>query len=598
MAETRTPSVGKKKYRGFNRQERLVPSVLLALAIPFTLFFFGPFDAYCANLDMLGFAFGDFGWLTFALALFVAAALFAILWNLKGRVFDTVYGVLFAIGFLLFLQGNYLNLGLDAVQGDGVGTATYTPLQTVVNTVIWVLAIGGSVTAFFVVKKKREILRLVTVVATVTVIGVQLITFGVNSLLTDVWVPVAEREVTDTDTEGGEEETVLPGILTSANLTTPSEDGNIIWIVVDRFDIKYYNNYVKNNPDFVDALDGFTLFDNHISKYARTYPSIAYMLTGIENDYSTSRADYFKKAYSEGSFLYELAANGYDINLYTEKFYAYDNADVFSDYAENISSSVRYRVIDRMGLWGDMLRLTLFRYLPICAKGAVGMLSSGDFTDDIEYSSNKPLFDPDMKSAYTQLTEAPFTALDGNKNFTFFHINGCHLPNAYDEDFNEVTDYNDQWDSDLAMRVSFKIVNYYLDELRRLGLYEDATIIITGDHAAAMSDTKDPEGSRVTTLLVKRKGESGTPLKVNSAPVEQYQIRATILASEGITPAEDYGPTVFEIPENSDRKRYYRFQKTVTGGDDELVVYEVVGDAKDFDNWTLVDRINVGNLYK
>ena len=63
-------------------------------------------------------------------------------------------------------------------------------------------------------------------------------------------------------------------------------------------------------------------------------------------------------------------------------------------------------------------------------------------------------------------------------------------------------------------------------------------------------------------------------------------------------PKNDYGKSIFDVNEGDDNKRYYYFQKTVSGGDDELVVYEVVGDAKDFSNWTIVDRINVGNLYK
>ena len=184
------------------------------------------------------------------------------------------------------------------------------------------------------------------------------------------------------------------------------------------------------------------------------------------------------------------------------------------------------------------------------------------------------------------------------KNFTFLHIDGCHTPNKYYEDFSEVTDTNDKWDNRLSMRVSFLFVNYFLSELKRLGLYENATIVITGDHAAAHSDTDDISGERVTTLLVKKKGESEGALKVNHAPVEQSQIRASILQSEGIVPKNDYGVSIFNTPEDADITRYYHFQKTVIGGDDELVIFAVRGDAKNFANWTLTERINVGDLYK
>lgn len=593
---TTKQNAGKTPYAPYSAKERLVPSILLSLAIPFTLFFFGPFEAYCKNIEEFGFAFGDIGWLSLAVALLVGVILFVLLYNLSGRVFDTVYAALAAIALMLYLQGNYLNLGLNAVQGDGVGVSTYTTAALVINLIVWLLVIGGVITAFVMIRKYREILRLASIVALVVVIGIQVMMFALLSLTTDVFVPMNERNKTDTD-DGSATEEAMPGLLTVEGITEAGEDANIIWIVVDRFDLKYSDAILKADPDFYENLDGFTLYDNHITKYARTYPSIAYMLTGMENDYSSTRLDYFEKVYTEGTFLKDLAKNGYRIDLFTEKFYAYDNADVFSEYAANISSSTNYTILNRTALWGDMVRLVLFRYLPIFAKDVVGTIASGEFNDHIEYDSSKPMFEPDMKETYNWLTEQAMTTVEG-KNFTFLHIDGCHMANKYYEDFSEVTEFGDQWDSNLSMRVSFKIINYYLDELKRLGLYEDATIVITGDHAAALSDTEDLSGSRVTTLLVKKKGESGTPLKTNSAPVEQFQIRASILESEGIVTENDYGPSIFDIPENASVKRYYRFQKSVKNGDDELVVYEVVGDAKDFKNWTLVERINVGELYQ
>ncbi|MBQ7364981.1 MAG: sulfatase-like hydrolase/transferase [Clostridia bacterium] len=589
------------KYIPFTRSERLIPSLLISLAIPFTIFFFGPFEACCKNIQEFGFVFADFAWLSLLAAILTAGVLFLILFNLSGKAYDIVYAVTFAIAFMLYLQGNYLNLGLNAVEGDGVGVSTYGTGAMVFNVILWLLVIGGSLAAIILIKKKREILRLVSIVGMVVVIGIQVMLFAVMSLTTDVWVPMNERMQQSADNGAaadGEEEEYLPSILTNANLTELSSEGNVIWIVVDRFDLKYYNSILKEDPDFFEDLDGFTLYDNHITKYARTFPSIAYMLTGVENDYSTGRVKYFENAYGDGEFLKELRDNGYNINIYTEKYYAYDDGTVFEGIADNLSSSKQYRVINRVYLWGDMLRLTLFRYLPIFAKGWVGTINSSDFNGYIEYEANKPLFDSGMKDVYDWMTESAFTLQSENKNFTFLHINGCHMPNSYYEDFTPVLSTSDKWDEKLAMRVSFKLVNYYLDEMKRLGVYEDATIIITGDHAAAMSDTKDLEGSRVTTLLVKKKGESDTPLAVNHAPVEQAQLRATIFASEGITPENDYGKSIFEIEEGADVKRYYHFQKSVSGGDDELVVYEVVGDATDFSNWTIVDRINVGNLYK
>ena len=586
----------KLPYRGFTRKERLVPSILLSLAIPFTLFFFGPFEAICKNSEMLDFTFMDLFVPSFFISLAAAAALFLIVWNLSGRVFDIVYTILFGIGFMLYLQGNYLNLGLNAVEGDGVGVSSYGGTAMIINLIIWIAVIAAALVSVILIRKNREVVRLAMIVAMVAVVGVQVMMFTLLSFTTNAWTPLNQRY--DSSSEASEASDYLPSILTNANLTELSSEGNVIWFVVDRFDHTYFQKMMKTDPTFFDNLDGFTLYDNHITKYARTFPSIAYMLTGKENDYSTGRIEYFENAYTNGTFLKELKQNGYKVNVYTEKYYAYHDANVFDGVVDNLSSSDVYEVRDRMGLWGDMTRLTLFRYLPFFAKGWVGVINTSDFNGYIEYEANKPLFDSGMKDVYDWMTAEDFTTFEGNKNFSFIHINGCHMPNSYYEDFSLVLDENDKWDSNLAMRVSFKLVNYYIDQLKDLGLYEDATIIITGDHASAISDTKDLSGSRVTTLMVKKKGESGTPMAVNSAPVEQGQIQASIFQSEGIVPKNDYGTSIFEVQEGDDVKRYYHFQKTVSGGDDVLVVYEVVGDAKDFKNWTKLEEIHVGNLYK
>ena len=154
------------------------------------------------------------------------------------------------------------------------------------------------------------------------------------------------------------------------------------------------------------------------------------------------------------------------------------------------------------------------------------------------------------------------------------------------------------------MKQSFKIVNLYLDQLKELGIYEDATIIITGDHGSLQgSDTRLPtDPSRpnpiLTALFVKESGASGTPLTVNSAPVMQADIIPTILRSEGIDTDEDFGKSVFEIPADQPRKRKYNFQsyQKDTGGY-EVIEYEILGPARDLSNWTIVNRYMTESIY-
>lgn len=66
---------------------------------------------------------------------------------------------------------------------------------------------------------------------------------------------------------------------------------------------------------------------------------------------------------------------------------------------------------------------------------------------------------------------------------------------------------------------AFKMVFDYLDELKRLGVYEDATIVITADHGQWPSngDREPMTGPRLTALFVKPAGSAGVPMAYSAA---------------------------------------------------------------------------------
>ena len=241
-----------------------------------------------------------------------------------------------------------------------------------------------------------------------------------------------------------------------------------------------------------------------------------------------------------------------------------------------------------------MLRVATYRILPYPLKGVLGLVDSFGYQKSIDYLGDQPMYTTDMKDVYEDVSSRPFVTHVGG-NFTFLHFDGCHTPNVYGPNFEPVDD-SDEWNTNLSLDLSFKIIDTYLNALREAGLYKDATIIITGDHCAAINDMKDPDGARVTALFVKKSGEEQTPLSVSSAPVCHGDLWATIYASEGITVNFDCGRPVFDVAEDDPRVRQYRFQKGYSSS--EIVTYDVVGDAKDFDNWTLTDREDIGSMYK
>jgi hypothetical protein len=251
-----------------------------------------------------------------------------------------------------------------------------------------------------------------------------------------------------------------------------------------------------------------------------------------------------------------------------------------------------------MGLVGKMISLSLYRYLPLGLKDVLNV-SSADFDKYVSFDTENDYekYAASDADTYRMFRESGLYTQDEKNTFTFLHLNGCHSPYTMDEYGNPIESNNYASATIPAMKGCFRLIYDYIDELKALGLYENATIIITGDHASAMDDTVDVEGARVTALFVKESGSYGTPLEVSSAPVCQENLRASIVKSAGLTTEFDYGKAFSEIGEDEDIVRKYYFEKS-NGDKDEIVKYHVTGDAKDFSNWTLYEKEVIGEIYK
>ena len=580
------------KQKGFTFRQRLAPSLLVAVALGLMLCIIGPYDVFFNNVEEFMFSGKDFALWSIAYCIALIGVICGILLPLRGKWFDVTYAVLFAITLMLFVQGTYLNGSMSSLAGDGVGE-TVIPLGTqIINGAVWLVVIGACVATVLLLKADwREWIGTIGCLAMVVVIGMQTVPLLVNGLTTEI--PSAEEE------SNGE------SFLTFDHINDIGQKNNVFYFVVDRFDWSFYEEYAKEEaPELFENMDGFTYYNDMISCYPRTFPSITYMLTGEEHDFLDSRVKYMNQAYEKADFLNLMHDEGYAVNIYTDQIYGYADVKSMNDYVSNSSSLIgKSYTVQKMGLSWDMVRLSLYRYLPLCGKGWVGSVNTPMFHKYTEYILPSPKYVSDMREVYNYLEENSPAISDSEKNFTFIHLEGCHIPNRYNEYFNPAVSSHDKNSPTVSLKQSFAIINKYILKLKELGLYEDATIIITGDHASLRgSDTTlldDPgkNGAFLTALFVKPSGSAGTPMQVSSAPIAQADILPTILQSEGIASSQDFGRSILDVSENETRVRrsvFHSYQK----GDYEEVVYQIVGSGRDLSNWEIVSRGKyVGNIY-
>ena len=583
------------KYVGFSIKQRIAPTVLLAVALGVTICLIGPYDIFFNNIDEFLFSAMDFALWNIVYTLVLIGAVCGILLPLRGRWFDVSYAILFAVTIMLFVQGNYLNGNMSSLAGDGVGETVSALGPIIVNGVVWLLVASGCVTAILLLKQSyREWIGTVGCIAMVMVIGMQLIPLFVSALS----IETPEKEELEWE----------ESFLTYENLTSIAKENNVFYFVVDRFDASYYEDYAAiQAPELFEGLDGFTYYSDMISLYPRTFPSMPYLFTGVEHDFTDKRLDYFKDAYSNSDFLDVMKAEGYKINYYTDDYYAYEDASDMSEYVSNRSSNeVGHRTVKKMNLSWDMLRISFYRYFPFFAKSWVGNISTPTFQKYVEYDSPYPKYKTDMRDVYTYLQENELHLSDEKKTFSVIHLEGCHQPHLYNENFEPAKTSEEQLNPTVGVKQSFKIINMYISKLKELGLYEDATIIISGDHGSLRwSDTtllNDPSksGAFLTAFFFKPSGSSGTPLAVSTAPLAQADVIPSIIQSEGIETNIDFGTAISEVSEGDVRERWCVFHSLRDGNNYKEYVYRIVGSGKDLNNWVIANPDQekfVGDIY-
>jgi len=592
--------IQQKSKREYSFKNKLLTTLLLSFVAPLTVCFFGPFETYCGNISEFTFALGDFLPYVAAISVTVAVAVFVLLMILDGRAFDIASAVVLALTVLTFAQKYYLNLGVNALAGDGVGTTEVGPLATVLNALIWVIVIAGAVAAAIMLKKQNKA-RFFVSTALVLIAVLVMQSIGCIAIATDLGSQTEQGDASDSAHRE-------KNMLTYENLNELSEGKNIVFFLIDRFDVRYFEKLQATDPDFLEGLDGFTFYNDYTSLYCRTYPAIASILTGKENDFKDSRLEFFKEVYTDGGHMKNLHNAGYDVNIYTEKYYAYDDAYYMSDYVGNMSGVNGYEIDSNTALSRDMIRLSLSTCLPFVAKDVVGQMSTPDFNAHAVYESDEDVYDADMKNVYDYITENDFVKTESKGQFSFIHIYGCHTPIKYNLNWEAAND-KEKNDTTMALKQSLTIIYEYIEQMKTLGVYDDATIVITGDHPAAISDTKligqtgyaSDNGTRVTAMLFKKSGDSGTALKTSTAQISQDELWNTIYESEGLTSLKT-GESFFDIPEGVDRERRYLFELSVTLEDktraDEIVTYKIVGSARNRDNWSIESREVIGKIYK
>ena len=582
-----------EKQHKINKQliiKRIFPTLVVAFLMPFIICLSIPFEVYAGNLSEFLFTASNMLPMLLLFTFGFTAIIFLFLLFMPPKAYRVLCAIIIAFGFLFFLQGTYLNGSYSSLAGDNLANSTPSTFMFIFNLLIWVVVVAGAVVlALFKdkIKDKFGIIPIVAYVITAVIFATQTIS-PLTSIITNdqVFMTINER----LEASGLEQE---HEILTKEYLKGISTSNNIYYFCIDRFDETYAEDALEKYPNIFDNLTGFTWFQDHTSLYGHTYPAVATMLTNKEYDSSVLRNDHLNSIYNEENTLSLLANNGYQINLHTQNHYAFTDAAYFPEYVQNAKIAENFDLKSPFLLAWNMIKLACYRVSPLLGKLLyldVNSNSCNAYVEEFD-ADNNAKYSVDMKEVYNFVNTSEVNQTN-NKLFNFIHLEGCHGV-SYNENWKRATLASE--DITVSVKCSFMIIDKYIEAMKATGVYDNATIIITGDHGAAPPTVGEIKKPTRTALFVKLSNSTNDKLKTSQAQTSHDNIWATILKSENIINDDSYGKSVFEIEEGVDQTRRYILHTYYKDLDEYF--YEIKGTARDLKNWKVVRTNHYENRF-
>lgn len=556
-----------------------------------TLFLFGPAMVYLTNSIEFSNTLADLaiaGAIGAVVAFLLLAAVLIGLKALGPALMEKGLALIFALGALLWFQGNFLLWNYGPLDGRAIPWSAMARFG-IIDGIVWL----GALVAALVLS--RPLLRFAGKAA-LALIVIQL-GYSAVVFLRQPETPDFKRYSVDATDE-----------------FVFSRRRNVIVLILDAFQTDFFDEIVRETPEIAAGFDGFTYFRNALGGYPFTELSVVSMLTGRFYDNSLPFEAWKKEAFGAESLPGALKASGWRVDLFPKVSYSVSYSD---DVASNFVKG-RPRA-ERMLDVAYILDLGLFRSLPHVLKRSVyndqdwfirkiylrtrkPSPKGGDAKtrvigrDSRRTLRNRKLFSrtafqrsADVKFIDAMLSEARLR--DDGGTFKFYHIGGPHIPLVLDEDLNYVRMDVTRPNYRKAATASLKLTAMFLERLRSLGVYDDTMIFVVGDHGAGFQgqefiprpgapaserDDAVTQPARINALpliLVKPFAASGS-LRTSDAPVSLADIPATAFRALGLD-VKAPGEPMFVVDASAVRERKY----LIYAGRD---IYSYYGDMDEY----------------
>ncbi len=513
-----------------------------------TLLFIGPSYLYFTNLLQIPYFYSDMVWVLAAGSIAAGAAVSLLLFGLRGRLHQRAVALVFALGLLLWIQGNILVWNYGVLDGREIIWSDYL-LNGIIDSAIWIAVLAVA------------LLKAPLIYRHIAWASLALILVQGAGLAAEILKAPGEPEWKGFSVGYDDRE-----------MFEFSGERNVIILVLDMFQSDIFQEIIAEDRGCREIFDGFTYFRNAVGGFPTTYPSVTFILTGRRYDNSIPIRDFIKQSFLADSIPRALKEAGYQVGLYElpSPKAIYTSDEICSNAGGGAGRSRVERKAEGRKSAGELLRLTLFRYLPHALK------SRFYFVPYLEPRSAKKV-DQDVVFFNSLAANTVFSG--DRKTFKFYHLKGAHPPYTLNAKLQREHLPQDRSGCKEQARAALRIAGELIGKLRESGSFDHSLLFVIGDHGnpwASAGLNLEPLGREIEfdrdnialgkvvcsgiPLVLAKPLYSAGELKISDAPVSLGDIPRTIAAQLRLT-GEFPGRSILEIGEAEEREREFCFYR-------------------------------------
>ena len=580
-----------------NRQKAILggklPSITaLSAALSFTLLLFSPVLVYLDNptafmVDLRHIFFPMLGAAAIGTLIFGGLLCLALL--IHRNAYIVLSRLLLGLLLAFTVQGFLLNGRMDVILKADVDYRKYRT-GIIVNTIVF-FAIVLLPLLLIIVEHFFPARKLKTAAGEGTFIAVSAALFLIHAGAVSV-----RSMATDVSKYNG----IQNYYLSYEPTMSLAKKDNVIVFLTDRLDSLWMDEMLEKYPELYDEFSGFTFYQNNLSTGTSTFPTVPQMLTNKTYE-GGEWADYLTDAWDGDTLPSILKKNGYDVYLLPDRITCLSSPAQVMGQCDNISRYEDDTKVKRFGKYGmylTMLRLSAARMSPYSLKHTLTYWLGADFCRGMiadpkraeDFLPQQAFVDHDL-GYYDYLSKHGLDAENGSPVFSFVHLNCAH---TLFDDIADLHGYEGENDIYKTIRGDFVILSEYFRQMKELGIYDTSTIIVLGDHGRAPRELKNKselDSAITAALLIKPVGADDVKLeKDRNSELSLAYFAASILEYAGIDHSE-LGYSFSDVVEGDiSEPRFIRgWDFAGYGCMVKKRGYEVSGDARDFDNWKLLD---------